>query len=243
VALAVKGVLHLFNFLKIHKNLCWVLLLSLTFIIFIDFIYHDQVELFPGGAKFARIVANLSLSYVAGLIFYILTIYIPSLEQRRKVAPLAIKTTDKIIQKITQYFPKEYSSEKLLMNDFTANNDIFSDWLSNTSINANSQIGTMTVGTMFSYQQALEQVLVYGILEEIEKTSFFSKNLEPDFIAELYSIKRASICDYVSNYPASSFTWKTDDTMFHYESKLQDLLNRVSKLAKVTQKIYGGSYS
>jgi hypothetical protein len=228
----------LLKFFINHRNLSFIAFLSVFCVICFDFIFSDSSELFYGGSKVADIMVNMSISYIAGLIFYILTVYLPAIEKKAKTAPLAKIATNRILQKVNFFLPKEYNSQKLLQPNYLPNPEVIDNWLSNTCIHTDSAIGTMKPGIMFSYQQAIERCLVHGILEEIEKTSFFIKNLEPDFVAELYSIKRASICEYITSYPAKSWDWENDAKMSHYNTHLLDLLKRVSKLVLVTDEIY-----
>lgn len=227
------------QFYKQHKNLFYIALVSVLSVILFEFIFAKYTELFIGGVKVAEIIVNSSLSYIAALIFYILTIYIPSNEEKVKTAPLAEKTTNRILQKVDSFFPKNFKSEKLLLEDYSINETIFQNWLFTTKLNDDSNIGNLNmVGSWFTNHQALEQCLVRGILEEIDKTSFFIKNLEPDFIAKLYAIKRATICERIINYPASSFEWPEDETLGYYKDHLIDLLSRVSELVKTSREIY-----
>ncbi|KLN66068.1 hypothetical protein AB4283_17165 [Vibrio splendidus] len=47
--------------------------IALAVVILLDVVFFDVTELFPGGAELADIISNLSMSVVAGYIFYIMT--------------------------------------------------------------------------------------------------------------------------------------------------------------------------
>jgi hypothetical protein len=227
------------NFIKIHRKLSAALLLSIVCIALVEFMFSDIEELFSGGGKLGELTVNLSLSYIAGLIFYILTVYIPALEQRKRVSPLAIKTSQKIIQKRNSFFKDgNFFKQKL-----APNKQEISQWLKTTEIISDSNILTENPGVIFTQQEALEQFLVHVILQEIDKTEFFNSNLESEYLQALYSIKRASICEYVTNYPSRMFNWKSDQKLDHYEKHIFDLLDRVTELIRVTELYYGEVYS
>ena len=66
-----------------------ILMASLGFAIgticIVEFVFDDVPELFSGGAKLGSIVVNVSLSYIAAYIFYIVTYLIPSHRDRKHI--------------------------------------------------------------------------------------------------------------------------------------------------------------
>lgn len=72
------------DILSVRKDLYFLLLTSVVAIIFIDFILDDIPELFAQGYKIGVIISNLSLAYIAGFIFYILTVHLKSESDKRK---------------------------------------------------------------------------------------------------------------------------------------------------------------
>ncbi|MCC4818488.1 hypothetical protein BCU85_07660 [Vibrio lentus] len=66
----------------------------------------------PYGQKLTDIVVNLSLSYISGFIFYLLTIHIPEVRRRKRVSVLVNKTTDHISRLISMFFQPAMEGQK-----------------------------------------------------------------------------------------------------------------------------------
>lgn len=61
------------------------LVLSITTILSVEFIFNDIPEIFNGGAKIGKILVNISLSYIAAYLFYIVIIIIPQKNERNQL--------------------------------------------------------------------------------------------------------------------------------------------------------------
>jgi hypothetical protein len=67
----------------VRKDLSILLLISVIIIGLIEFVFDDIPEIFKGGHKLGIIFENLSLSYIAGFIFYFLTIHLKAEKDKR----------------------------------------------------------------------------------------------------------------------------------------------------------------
>jgi hypothetical protein len=71
--------------------------MSIAPIILIDFVFSDTPEIFNGGYKLGVIIENLSLSYIAGFIFYFLTVHIKEQKDKRHYGEIVGRLTSNII--------------------------------------------------------------------------------------------------------------------------------------------------
>jgi hypothetical protein len=69
---------------SIRKDLTGLLAIAITTLIIIEFILSNIPEFFNGGYKLGVIFSNLSLSYIAGFIFYFLTVHLKTEKDKRK---------------------------------------------------------------------------------------------------------------------------------------------------------------
>lgn len=72
------------DILSVRKDLYFLLLVAVFSILLTDFVLDEIPELFEGGYKLGVIIRNLSLAFIAGFIFYFLTIHIKSENDKRK---------------------------------------------------------------------------------------------------------------------------------------------------------------
>ncbi|ENM5907511.1 hypothetical protein LPR20_003698 [Vibrio mimicus] len=68
-----------------QRILSYSLILAIALVVIFEFLYVDSIELFKGGAKLADIVVNMSLSYMAAYLFYLVTYLAPKYQSRNVV--------------------------------------------------------------------------------------------------------------------------------------------------------------
>ena len=153
----------------------------------VEFVFDDVPELFSGGAKLGSIVVNVSLSYIAAYIFYIVTYLIPRHIDRKHIEEHAAYLINRVLfyilfimqDAVNMNIPqKDLKLKDLSENDFKdAMNDVFMDdemrnfRAGNDGKNVkvgqaviNSMEGlTKTVNELFKYAQHLEAELVADV--------------------------------------------------------------------------------
>ncbi|MEZ9156308.1 hypothetical protein AB4167_20420 [Vibrio sp. 10N.286.49.E11] len=227
------------RFVKLHPTLATLAIASACLLVSFEFIFNDTTELFQGGAALAAILVNLSLSFLSGLLFYILTVYLPAHEKRRRNAQSCIKTTRNISFKIRYFFLRLNGQVTICDETVIPPISLVSRQLKVTGILSDSSVSTATPGVMMTNLQALESFLVDGIIKEILLVEVLAINFEPEYLEALYALKRCSLIEDVSNYPPAMWHWDKKDTLQKYESNFIDLLNKAQDLVDVTEKYYG----
>lgn len=64
--------------------LLFIALFSLAMIVIFEFIAYDCKEIIPRGAEISDLIVNLSLSFIAGWVIYLVTAFIPKIRARER---------------------------------------------------------------------------------------------------------------------------------------------------------------
>lgn len=227
------------RFVKLHSILAILAMVSAFLLISFEFIFKETTELFQGGAEMAAILVSFSLSFLSGLLFYILTVYLPADEKRRRNAQSCIRTTRNVSSKIRHLLLRLNRQFTICDKTVIPPISLISSQLKVTRILSDSFISTATPGVMLTNLQALEHFLVDGIIKEISLVEVLAINFEPEYLEALYALKRCDLIEEVKNYPPSMWGWDEKDTLQKYESGFVDLLDKAQDLVDVTEKYYG----
>jgi len=122
----------------VRKDLYFLLAISIILIILIDFVFNDGYEIFKRSRKLGIIIENLSLSIIAGFIFYFLTVHLKTENDKRNYNEKIGRLTFDIITETHNL------TVTILSNDKKNN-----DWNFNDSLyNACSNIHTLDKGVI-----------------------------------------------------------------------------------------------
>ena len=72
-------------FIKVRKDLLFLLLISLCTYFLIEFWFINYDELFPGAHKVGRFFSNLSISYISAFIFYFIVVHVKSEKDKEDI--------------------------------------------------------------------------------------------------------------------------------------------------------------
>ncbi|ESP93675.1 hypothetical protein [Pseudoalteromonas luteoviolacea] len=81
----------------------WLLLgltFSLVLIAWFQFIAYDMKEVVPRGQQWSDLIVNISMSYIAGWIIYIVSVFIPKIEKWRKAKKIVYPFLNQVITTI-----------------------------------------------------------------------------------------------------------------------------------------------
>ena len=227
------------RFIKLHSIISTLAVVSACLLLSFEFIFSETTELFKGGAALVSILVNLSLSFLSGLLFYILTVYLPADEKRRRNAQSCIKTTRNLSFKI-RYFLLRLNGQVITCDERVIPSiSLVSPQLKIARVQSDSPVSTATPGIMMTNIQALEHFLVDGLIKEISLVEVLAINFEPEYLEALYELKRCSLIEDVTNYPPAMWHWGEKDTLQKYENNFIDLLNKAQDVVDVTEKYYG----
>lgn len=76
------------------------LAVSLILIVWFQFIAYDMKEFIPRGQQWSDLIVNISMSYIAGWIIYIVSVFIPKIEKRRKAKNIVYPFLNRVITTI-----------------------------------------------------------------------------------------------------------------------------------------------
>lgn len=227
------------RFIKLHNNLFVLGLISFILLLLFDVVFNDTEELFRGGASLVAILTNLSLSFLSGLLFYILTTYLPADEKRKRNAPNCVATTNKLTFTIRYFFLRLNGQVTTCDEQIIPPISIVSPLIKIALMKSSSAVSTTTPGVMMTNLQALEHFLVKRIIDEIAQIEILAINFEPEYLEALYALKRCHLIEDITNYPPNMWKWDSQSTLQHYESNISDLLTKAQVLVEITEKYYG----
>lgn len=228
----------MYRFIVRQKLLFAFFIISLFILLAFEFIYIDQAELFVGGAKLADISVNLSLAYLSGFIFYIVTIYLPENTKRKRSSELALKTTNRIIAKVRYFFLRQDGGHIDINGKILPTFNDISEWTSRTSFYSDAPIAISPTANM-KYLDAIEKFLVNETMQEIDKASFYGSYFEHEYMEALYALKRSKLTEFVTRHPPRTLNWVNNPYIEHYNKEFEDFLILCENLVNMTQKHYG----
>jgi hypothetical protein len=227
-------------FFREHYIFCLGLIVALALIATFDFAYSDTVELFKGGAKIAEILVNLSLAYIASIIVYYVTSYLPETQRRRGVSRGVRESTLRIKQSFEWFFNNQGSG-------IPTNEEIQSfikkiDWNKNHPFLIRSEEGNYSFAQFSDqgnvpYFQALDSYLIRTILREVNTLSNFSSSLHPKVQDALFNLAGCKAVSWFASYPASEFKSVSNNYEFLI-NKLTDMAVKAKELNANVCKIY-----
>ncbi len=227
-------------FFREHYILTIGLIVALALIGIFDFAYSDAVELFTGGARIAEILVNLSLAYVASIIVYYITSYLPEAQRRRGVSSGVRESILRIKFSFEWFFNNQG-------NGIPADDEIQTfvsqiDWDRNHPFLIRSEEGNFSFAQFSGqgnvpYIQALDSYLIGTILTEVNTLSKFSSSLHPEVQDALFNLAGCKAVTWFASYPASEFSNVSKNNDF-LSNKLKDMAVKVRELNVNVCKIY-----
>jgi hypothetical protein len=101
-----------------------------------EFIFHDAPELFEGGDTLATILVNLSLSYIAGYIIYLITVVAPARIERNNAKEHIAYLIEKIMFRLLSIVYHAINN-KIIQPDLISRIDVSQDELKRLSADVN----------------------------------------------------------------------------------------------------------
>ncbi|WMO06079.1 hypothetical protein NI378_06350 [Vibrio parahaemolyticus] len=101
-----------------------------------EFIFHDAPELFEGGDTLATILVNLSLSYIAGYIIYLVTVVAPARIERNNAKEHIAYLIEKIMFRLLSIVYHAINN-KIIQPDLISRSDVSQDELKELSADVN----------------------------------------------------------------------------------------------------------
>ncbi|HDZ3738703.1 TPA: hypothetical protein RSW51_004422 [Vibrio vulnificus] len=196
----------------------------------------------PYGQKLTDIVVNLSLSYISGFIFYLLTIHIPEVRRRKRVSVLVNKTTDHISRLISLFFQPAMEGQKY--GEIPTDKAVIA-WAEQTELYSKGSPGPLkqVMEGTWTYDDAVREWLVVNLIKEIESMSFFSSGVEAEYLECIYELKRCSLIEVSLNRSKDSVVTiagvvGSKPKLSYYNDKFVELLAICRKLQELTEKYY-----
>jgi hypothetical protein len=176
------------------KVLFGLLIVSVVTILSVEFVFHEIPELFKGGAKLGILFVNISLSYVAAYIFYVLTVVVPKRMEREHIKEHAAYLINRVLfyilfimqdstnMKIPQ---KDLKLSQLSEDDFKlAAQDVFMDnELANFRTAAdghNMKVGDAVSGHIKELKNTVDELFKYSLYIEPHLVSLISSSIRND---------------------------------------------------------------
>ncbi len=166
-----------------------LLIVSIVTTISVEFVFCEIPELFKGGAKLGALLVNLSLSYIAAYVFYVLTVVVPRHIEREHIKEHAAHLINMVLfyilfimqdavnMKIPQ---KDLKTKHLSENDFRlATQDVFMD-------NELAQFRASADGYNMKVGDAVSKN-ISGLIDTVNELFKHSAFLEPQLVSLISS--------------------------------------------------------
>jgi hypothetical protein len=204
-------------FFKEHLVLSIGIVLASVLIFVFEFVFYDTVEIFRGGAKLAEILVNLSLAYIASIIVYFVTSYLPEFRRRVGVSN-GVKESALRMKFCFEWFFRNQGSgipENTYIEQFVKQ----IDWNKNHPFLIRSKEGSYSLAQFSGqgnvpYIQALDSYLIGTLTREINILTKFSPSLHPSVQDSLFNLASCKAVTWFANYPASEFSTISKDSDF-----------------------------
>lgn len=219
-----------------------LLIASVLTILSVEFVFYEIPELFKGGEKLGGLFVNISLSYVAAYVFYILTVVVPKHIEREHIKEHAAYLIGRVLfyilfimqdstnMKIPQ---KHLKFSHLSENDFRlATKDVFMDnelaHFRTAPDGHNTKVGDAVSGHIKGLQDTVDELFKYSPYIEPQLVSLISSAIRNDMNESWFNLNKMGP-SYIGNQILAP--QRRDVSCYaKYLAEYQDLFGRIEKI-------------